>query len=197
MWWNSPCRRAKGPRSSQDFWGMRCWKTALCIMGYVTKRPTISFVNLFSPPPPHTHTHRHSKAILLLSSATSCASFHACAASWRVERTQAAEGPAARHMDQMKSESLRRYGLLMEDWLVTTGVLGGCGGGKEMRACTVGCTCVFKASLKLSKKEKKTSKKWQKNNTGQKFYLPIFACTLEFHSYFFPSLSNQSFSVQQ
>lgn len=122
-------------------------------MGYVTKCPTISFVNLFSPPPTHTHT--RAQAILLLSSATSCASFHASAASWQVERTQAAEGPAAHHMDQMKSERLRRYGLLMEDWLVTTGVLGGCGEGKRCAHAPWGAPAFFKASLKLRKKEEK------------------------------------------
>lgn len=73
-------------------------------MGSVMKYPIISFVNLFSP---FFSSRRHTAEILLLSRTTPNASFHASAAAWQVERAQAAKGPAAHHMDQMKPDSER------------------------------------------------------------------------------------------
>lgn len=66
------------------------------------KCSTIRFVNLFSP---FFSSHRHTAETLTLSSTTLCTSFHASAPAW--QRAQAAKGPAAHHMDQMKSDSER------------------------------------------------------------------------------------------
>lgn len=158
-----PC---KGPHSLQNFWATHCWKTPLCVRGNITKCSTISFVNLFSP---FFSSQRHTAEILLLSNTTPCTPFHASAAAWQVECAQAAKGPAAHHMDQMKSDSQRqrRYGLLMEDWLVTV-CASVCGGSlqpeQEIHTCVLGCTCVFKRqshimqlclTLEFKKKKKK------------------------------------------
>lgn len=72
------------------------------------------------------YSHRQSAEILPCDSTTAYTSFHASAAAEQVESEQAAKGPAAHHMEQMKcdSERLRRYRLLMEDWLVTMCVVG-------------------------------------------------------------------------
>lgn len=183
----------KGPHSSQDFCVTLWVLTALSVMGYVMKRSTISFVNLFSPFPFFSQTHCWNSPVI---STTVRTSFHAWAAVWQVGDVQAAKGPAAHHMDQMKadSERLRRYGLLMEDWLVTMCVVEVYNERKGYRHAFWGAfwgapvcleaTETYRAAL-LNLKVKKAGKKGQKNNTGQKFYLPIFACTLLFLSYFF------------
>lgn len=182
----------KGPHSSQDFWVIHCRKTALCIMGNIMKFSTISFVNLFTP---FFSSHRHTAKILLLSNTTPCTSFHASAAAWQVESAHAAKGPAAHHMDQMKSHSQRqrRYGLLMEDWLVTVCVVEAYSERKRFTHAFWGAPVFLKTteSYYAALLNLRVKKKWQENNTGKKFYLPIFAGTLLFLSYFFLSFQSK------
>lgn len=169
MWWNSPCRRAKVPTRRRISGGCVAERQPFASWDTSSNAPQSALLIYLVPPPTYTHTGAARQSSCCTSSGSDEIRF------WKTEKIWIINGRLAR--DSACRGSVRR--------------------GKEMHACIVGCTCVFKASLKLRKKKKKNIKKWQKNNTGQKFYLPIFACTLEFHSYFFFSLSNQSFSVQQ
>lgn len=196
-----PC---KGPHSSWDFWVIRCWKAALCIMGNFMKCSTIGFVNLFSL---FFFSRRHTAEILLLCSTTSIIQH-------LLSRLSSSLAGGARVGSQRPSCTL--YGSdeiwfwkIEEIWIINGRLAcdNVCSGSvqreKEMRHthAFLGTPVFLKdtesyCAALLNHKDKKKGM-WQENNNNNNwFYLPIFTGTLLFHSYFF-FLSNQSFTVEQ
>lgn len=136
---NIVCTSTRGGKlnnGTSAMWWNFSFDVLLCIMGYIMKCPTISFVNLFSLFP---QAHCWNSPVIwydlvrLLSHLGSILAGGVHAGSERPSCT-------SYESDKSDSERLRMYGLLMEYWLVTMCVVEEYGERKR-HSCILGCTC--------------------------------------------------------